>query len=36
MATYVVNYTYAENSDVERDAHRPAHKDFLADRKSVV
>lgn len=30
MATYAVTYTYAQDSDVERDAHRPAHKDFLA------
>lgn len=29
MATYAVNYTYAENSDDARHQHRPEHKDFL-------
>ncbi|MER5669616.1 YciI family protein [Pseudonocardia alni] len=30
MAIFAVTYGYTGSSDAERDAHRPAHKDFLA------
>jgi uncharacterized protein len=29
MSTFAVIYTYVEDSDAQRDAHRPAHRDFL-------
>ncbi|MCF7552333.1 MULTISPECIES: YciI family protein [Pseudonocardia] len=31
MGIYAVTYTYGPDTDVARDAHRPRHKDFLAD-----
>lgn len=30
MGTYAVTYTYAAGTEIERDVHRPQHKDFLA------
>ncbi|MEV4730109.1 YciI family protein [Saccharopolyspora sp. NPDC049426] len=31
MGTFAVIYTYGTDTDTERDAIRPQHKDFLAD-----
>lgn len=31
MGIYAVTYIYGPDTDVARDAHRPKHKDFLAD-----
>ncbi|MBE9373678.1 hypothetical protein IQ251_04355 [Saccharopolyspora sp. HNM0983] len=31
MPTFAVTYRYAQDSAEQRDAHRPEHKDFLAD-----
>ena len=30
MSTYAVIYTYSADTEAQRDAHRPGHKDFLA------